>query len=196
MKVIGGRRKSAPGVLIVGVAAISLVTAGTANAAVVGTSDAVAFATALSAVSPVGGSFAVSYNCDPDANPATEDPCPTAVSDVPLAGFPTNGPTYSILTSGNAALADDARAARYLLPLPVVGAGIAVYHLLVENGVVKQTQACLISAPGGCATKWINEFGFMTIPTLALTGFALAFAFLVLAAFEREAVPVQSPAVS
>jgi disulfide bond formation protein DsbB len=83
-----------------------------------------------------------------------------------------------------AAIFDDRRAARYLLPLPVVGAGVSVYHLLVENGVVKQTQACLVSAPGGCATKWIDEFGYMTIPTLALTGFALIFAFLLLAVFE------------
>src|SRR5207249_7200006 len=63
-----------------------------------------------------------------------------------------------------AALADDRRAARYFLPLPVAGAGVAVYHLLVENGVVKQSQTCLISAPGGCATKWIEEFGYVTIP--------------------------------
>lgn len=83
-----------------------------------------------------------------------------------------------------AALFNDHRAARYLLPLPVVGAGVSVYHLLVENGVVGQSQSCLISAPGGCATKWINEFGYMTIPTLALTGFMLAFAFLLLAAFD------------
>jgi disulfide bond formation protein DsbB len=82
-----------------------------------------------------------------------------------------------------AALRDDARVARYLLPLPVVGAGIAVYHLLVENGVVAQSRSCLISSPGGCATKWINEFGYMTIPTLALTGFLLALAFLLMAAF-------------
>jgi disulfide bond formation protein DsbB len=81
-----------------------------------------------------------------------------------------------------AAVANDRRAARYLLPLPLVGAGVSVYHLLVENGVVKETQACLISAPGGCGVKWINEFGYMTIPTLALTGFALCFAFLLLAA--------------
>src|SRR5207248_9354110 len=55
------------------------------------------------------------------------------------------------------AIANDQRATRYLLPLPVVGAGVSVYHLLVENGVVKESQACLVSAPGGCATKWINE---------------------------------------
>ena len=82
------------------------------------------------------------------------------------------------------ALADDHRAARYLLPLPLVGAGVSTYHLLVENGVVKQTQACLLSAPGGCATKWIDEFGFVTIPTLALTAFALVFAALSFSLFD------------
>ena len=84
------------------------------------------------------------------------------------------------------ALASDYRIARYLLPLPVVGAGIAVYQILIEQGVVKQTQACLISAPGGCATKWTQEFGYLTIPVLTLTAFALAFAFLVFACFEAE----------
>jgi disulfide bond formation protein DsbB len=87
-----------------------------------------------------------------------------------------------------AALANDRRAARYLLPLPLVGAGVAVYHLLVENGVVKESQACLISAPGGCGVKWINEFGYVTIPTLALTGFALCFAFLALSALPLATV--------
>ena len=48
--------------------------------------------------------------------------------------------------------------------------------------MVEQAKACLISAPGGCATKWIEEFGDVTIPVLALTGFALCFAFLLLAA--------------
>jgi disulfide bond formation protein DsbB len=86
-----------------------------------------------------------------------------------------------------AALADDPRVARYLLPLPVAGAGVSVYHLLVENGVVGQSATCLISAPGGCGVKWINEFGYMTIPTLALTAFALVFAFLLLASFEPRA---------
>jgi disulfide bond formation protein DsbB len=90
-----------------------------------------------------------------------------------------------------AALANDYRVARYLLPLPVVGAGISVYHLLVENGVVAQASGCLVSAPGGCATKWINEFGYMTIPTLALTGFALCFAFLALAATEHGGATVE-----
>ena len=85
-----------------------------------------------------------------------------------------------------AALRGEFRIARYLLPLPIVGAGISIYHLLVENGVVGQTNACLVSAPGGCATKWIDEFGYMTIPTLALTAFVLLIELLALAAVGDE----------
>ena len=84
-----------------------------------------------------------------------------------------------------AALANDHRVARYLLPFPIVGAGVATYHLLVENHVIEQTQACQISAPGGCATKWIEEFGYVTIPTLSISAFVLLFAFLVLATLEK-----------
>lgn len=85
------------------------------------------------------------------------------------------------------------RAARWLLPVPVVGAGISVYHLLIENGLAPQSDDCLLSAPGGCALKWIHEFGYVTIPTLALTAFALVFAFLLFAAVSGNA-PSGSPA--
>jgi disulfide bond formation protein DsbB len=91
-----------------------------------------------------------------------------------------------------AALANDRRTARYLLPLPLVGAGVSVYHVLVENGVVGQSNACLISAPGGCAVKWIEEFGYVTIPVLALTGFALCFAFLLLGALPPARATVEA----
>jgi hypothetical protein len=74
----------------------------------------------------------------------------------------------------------DHRAARYLLPFPVIGAGVSIYHLLVENHVVSTPKACLVGA--GCTVKWINEFGYITIPTLALTAFVLLIGFLGLAA--------------
>ena len=98
------------------------------------------------------------------------------------------------ITTLLAALADDDRVARYLLPLPLVGAGVSAYHLLVENGVVAEPRACLLSAPGGCTVKWIEEFGYVTIPTLALTGFALVFAFLALALVDpTDAEPAALP---
>ena len=89
------------------------------------------------------------------------------------------------------------RAARYLLPLPVVGAGVSIYHLLIENNVIKEPTQCQASAPGtGCAFKWINEFGYLTIPTLALTGFLLLIGFLSVAATgpadERVTLPANA----
>jgi disulfide bond formation protein DsbB len=75
----------------------------------------------------------------------------------------------------------DYRFARYLLPLPIVGAGVSIYHLLIENAVITEPSACRIGG-AGCAVKWINEFGYVTIPTLALTAFALLIVFLSLAA--------------
>ena len=54
------------------------------------------------------------------------------------------------------------RAARWLLPLPVVGACLSVYHILIENGLALQPIGCLSSSP--CALTWIYEFGYVTIP--------------------------------
>jgi disulfide bond formation protein DsbB len=97
-----------------------------------------------------------------------------------------------------AAVDDDRRAARYLLPLPVIGLGVSLYHVLVERGVVAETGSCEISAPGGCAVRWVDEFGYVTIPTLAGTAFALLVVLLTLAVLapdegwheERAVAPV------
>jgi len=75
----------------------------------------------------------------------------------------------------------DYKVARYLLPIPIVGACVSVYHLLIENNAISEPSSCRIGG-AGCAVKWINEFGYVTIPTLALTGFLLLIGFLSLAA--------------
>jgi disulfide bond formation protein DsbB len=79
-----------------------------------------------------------------------------------------------------AAVHADYRVVRYLLPFPVVGACVSIYHLLIENAVIREPSACRIGG-AGCAVKWINEFGYVTIPTLALTAFVLLIEFLALA---------------
>jgi disulfide bond formation protein DsbB len=73
------------------------------------------------------------------------------------------------------------RWARFLIVFPIFGAGTSIYHLMIENNVIHEPAACTISGTIGCSTKWINEFGYITIPTLALTGFLLLIGFLVLA---------------
>ena len=92
---------------------------------------------------------------------------------------------YPLVLLALPALARDVRAARYFLPLPVVGLGVSLWHILVERGVIEETQSCQISAPGGCSVKWIEELGYITIPTLAATAFALCIVLLGLAATRR-----------
>jgi disulfide bond formation protein DsbB len=88
----------------------------------------------------------------------------------------------SLLTLFLAARGDN-RGARYLIPLPVVGAGTSIYHMLIERDVIHEPKACSIQVPGGCGINWIanHSFGYLTIPTLALTAFLLLIGFLVLA---------------
>lgn len=79
------------------------------------------------------------------------------------------------------------RVARYVLPLAVVGAGVSIYHMFIQYDVIKEPSACLASGSGGCKFNWLAvpaqdaSFGYLAIPTLALTAFLLLIGFLVLA---------------
>ena len=95
---------------------------------------------------------------------------------------------YPLVLLALPAFRRDRPAAWYFLPLPVVGLGVALWHIGVERGLVQDTKSCLISAPGGCATRWIEELGYITIPTLSATAFALIASLL--------ALGVSRPAVS
>ncbi len=81
------------------------------------------------------------------------------------------------------ALWGDNRAARYVLALPVVGAGVSIYHMLIAYGAITEPASCQINSVVGCNTNWISSwsFGYLTIPTIALTGFLLLIGFLILA---------------
>lgn len=69
-------------------------------------------------------------------------------------------------------LRKDARVYQYVLPLVVVGFGIALYHLgLYYNFFPESEQSC--RAGVSCTTKYVEYFGFVTIPLLSATAFAL-----------------------
>ena len=76
----------------------------------------------------------------------------------------------------------DNRTARYMVALPVVGAGISIYHMLIAYGAITEPQACSAIPGVGCNTHWLSgeDFGYLEIPTLALTAFLLLIGFLVL----------------
>lgn len=70
------------------------------------------------------------------------------------------------------ALRKDTRAAvQYAFLLPIIGAGVSLYHIYIELNPEAESQGCKVGG-GSCATKWIEEFGYITIPVLALTAFS------------------------
>jgi disulfide bond formation protein DsbB len=86
-----------------------------------------------------------------------------------------------------AALRKDTRGgALYGLAFPVVGGLVSLYHLYIEANPEAESTSCKIGAP--CSTKWIDEFGYVTIPMLALTAF-LAIGALLLFARSRSRSP-------
>ncbi len=68
-------------------------------------------------------------------------------------------------------LSEDEYTARYVLPFSITGMAFSTYHLLLQHGVIGATTACRAGVP--CNIRYINYFGFITIPTLALTAFTL-----------------------
>lgn len=64
----------------------------------------------------------------------------------------------------------DAGARWYILPIAGVGAGISIYHYLIEWGVLNDSETCALFGPS-CADVWFREFGFVTLAFGALAGF-------------------------
>jgi len=67
----------------------------------------------------------------------------------------------------------------YALPLAVIGALISAYHVLVERYPSLETGACDPTNP--CSIVWVRRFGYLTIPTMALSAFALIATLLLVA---------------
>lgn len=71
-----------------------------------------------------------------------------------------------------ATVKQDRKVSGYILPLSMLGLSFSTYHYLMEktNLFPNADQACGIVP---CTTEYINWFGFVTIPFLALVAFLL-----------------------
>lgn len=88
-------------------------------------------------------------------------------------------PLLLILPAGMFPL--DPRMVRYALPLSVAGWLVALFHVLLVEGVIpERIQPCIQGVP--CKDVQIEWFGFVTIPLLSLFAFSLIIALLVIAA--------------
>ncbi|MDA1476401.1 disulfide oxidoreductase [Bacillus changyiensis] len=77
-----------------------------------------------------------------------------------------------VLILGIATFQGDVRVKKYVIPLAVVGTVISLTHYLQQklpwfSGI----KPCVTGVP--CTGQYVNWFGFMTIPFLALTAFIL-----------------------
>ena len=84
-----------------------------------------------------------------------------------------------VVLLGVAALRGDVSVRRYVGPVAIIGAAISIYHIGVERLPGLPSGACSLDVP--CDLIWIERFGFITIPVMALVGFlailTLLFAF-------------------
>lgn len=86
-----------------------------------------------------------------------------------------------VLIVGIAAVRGDREVWRTAVPLSAIGAGIAVWHILLEQNP-GWGGPCDDAAP--CTILWVEELGFLTLPTMALISF-VAISMLTLAARPR-----------
>lgn len=75
----------------------------------------------------------------------------------------------------------------YGLPLSIIGLGISVWHILVQNvSALRGVGACDPDNP--CSAKLVDLFGFVSIPVMAAAGFFLIS--VLLAFFSTHPTPV------
>jgi disulfide bond formation protein DsbB len=74
----------------------------------------------------------------------------------------------------------------YVLPLSLLGLGIALYHKLLYYGIIAES---IVPCTSGisCTARNIEWFGFITIPLLALTAFSVISAAMIAHATQGEA---------
>ncbi|OAH55835.1 MULTISPECIES: disulfide oxidoreductase [Bacillaceae] len=80
---------------------------------------------------------------------------------------------------GIAAFNNEMNMKKYVLPFSIIGGSISFYHYLVQKVPgFAEIKPCVQGVP--CNIQYINWFGFVTIPFLALMAFTLISIFMVL----------------
>jgi len=73
----------------------------------------------------------------------------------------------------------DRNVVRYALPLAVVGGAVAIYHTLLQQGIIPESAAPCRQGVS-CADAQVELLGFLSIPMLSLLAFVAATTLLVL----------------
>ncbi|MFA5774620.1 MAG: disulfide oxidoreductase [Ilumatobacteraceae bacterium] len=77
-----------------------------------------------------------------------------------------------------AAIRRDSKIGWYAVPLASIGASVSTYHWLLERFPNLDAGACEVTVP--CEFVWFENFGFVTLPFMAFTGFFAVIVFTTL----------------
>ncbi len=83
-----------------------------------------------------------------------------------------------VIVLGIAAWRDDALVRRYAVPVAAVGGLISAYHVALQRLPGLPSGSCSLDVP--CSAIYVERFGFVTIPVMALIGFISVIAILTL----------------
>lgn len=79
----------------------------------------------------------------------------------------------------------------YTVPLAVIGGGISIWHYTLQWFPDLSSGSCSVDVPCNAAYVW--EFGFVSIPYMALSGFALILMLVLVARFEPADTTIDTP---
>lgn len=86
---------------------------------------------------------------------------------------------------GIAALRRDVGIRVYAVPVVAIGAALSTWHVLIERFPSLESEtSCDPANP--CSIIWVERFGYLTIPTMALSAFVLIATLLLLAPRENH----------
>ncbi|WP_377891949.1 disulfide oxidoreductase [Alkalihalobacillus sp. R86527] len=90
-----------------------------------------------------------------------------------------------VIVLGIAAVKKDGAQWLYVLPISLIGFGISLYHYLIQKTsfFAESSPAC---GRVPCTGEYINAFGFITIPFLALIGFTIISVCMVILAMQKK----------
>lgn len=74
-----------------------------------------------------------------------------------------------VVVLGLAVRAGDRSVRRYVLPVALAGGGVSLYHSVLQRYPTLFGSSCSFDAP--CTGIWVDTFGFVTIPFMAMGGF-------------------------
>lgn len=67
---------------------------------------------------------------------------------------------------------DDQNIRAYALPLSIIGLLIALYQCAMTYGVIEEIP-CAVNQTVSCTIRWVNYYGFITIPLMSLVAFSV-----------------------